>query len=54
MAPEEEQEYIESITSQQHTRIADAEHERQQRQHAELNRWGVIPRGLTTNTHESQ
>lgn len=48
MTPEEEHDYIITITTAEHTRIADAEHERQRRQHAELKQQGLRLQGLET------
>ncbi|WP_406690349.1 hypothetical protein REH65_31260 [Saccharopolyspora sp. ID03-671] len=48
MTPEEEKQYIATITSREHTRIADEDHRRREARRPELERRGLIPNGLKT------
>ncbi|GAB3289175.1 hypothetical protein [Parasphingorhabdus pacifica] len=46
MTPEEEREFIATVTSPEHTRLADADQQRRMRNRTELDARGLIPQGL--------
>lgn len=54
MTPEEQQQYIASITSAEHTRIADEDHRRREERCPELLRQGLIPEGLKTPSEKKK
>lgn len=54
MTPEEEQHYIATITSPEHTRVADEDHRRREERRPELVQRGLIPEGLQTPSEKKR